>query len=249
MLLNKLIIILLILCCVNNIYAYDSETGLTENESYEIVWNDYYNIWEYKEIEHPSTYQRVISEIQKIWFTIKSYFKTDEDLNIEYTIDKHSWDGSDYVKEDGESDTFSWDLSHDKNKTETEVSTFDPVEEYFKGNDTRVEDWEGDIKHPDILNVSVVIDGAGTELDDSNYGYVTLPDSTAEGLGGGIVDYGFGTGKGADGGSGGIYEGLHIGKGGEGDAAGMNDLFEILFWLLIPLIFVLSVFKFIGKIV
>jgi hypothetical protein len=33
-----------------------------------------------------------------------------------------------------------------------------------------------------------------------------------------------------------------------GDTTGMGDLFEILFWSLIPLIFILSVIKMVGKI-
>lgn len=244
---NKLIIIILVLCSINNVYAYDDETGLTETESYEIIWNDYYNCFEHKEIEHPSTYQRVVSIVDKIWFTITSYFITDENLNIEYNINKYSWDGSNYQDVE-DSDSFFWDLSHNKNLTETTISKFDPVEEYFKNNKSRAEKWSGDIEHPDILNVSVSIAGGGTELDNTNYGYVTVSDSTVEGLTGGNVDYGFGSGKGAGGGSGGIYEGLNIGDSAN-NTTGMGNLFELLFWLLIPLIFILSIFKFIGKLI
>lgn len=238
----KLIILGLLLICIGSASAWDSEGGFAENETYEIVWNDDLHCWEHKNIERPSTYQRIVGSIYNTWFTIKSFFLTTVGLNINYHVDKYEWDGSAYQQTD--SDTFSWDLSHNANHTETTVSTFDPVEEYFKDNDTRVDEWNGDDPdHPDVLNITVIIDGDGESLDDSNYGYVTMSNNVAEGLGGGDKDYGFGTGRGADGGSGGIYEGLNIYGSGEGDTSGMGGGFNIIFWILVPFIFMFAVLK------
>ena len=237
---KKIIIIgILINCIIGNAIAWDSEGGFAENETYEIIWNDELQCFEYKDINNPSIY----SKITGVWFTIKSFFLNLVGINISYDVDKYEWDGTVYQETD--SDTFSWDLSHDANHTETTVSTFDPVEEYFKGNDTRVEDWDGDDpNHPDILNVTVTIDGDGETLDDSNYGYVTLSDSTAKRLGGGTVNYGFDNeGKGGGGGSGSIYEGINL-YDGTGNSAGVQDAFNMIFWLLIPMIFIICVLKF-----
>jgi hypothetical protein len=244
---NKIILITIILVIgIGNCYAWDSEEGLSEGEYIDFYWNDEMHCFEQKNINSPSLYQRSVYGIKKIWLTIKGFFTTDVELDINYDIDKYTWDGSNYQQSDGAE--FSTGISHNANQTKTTVSTFDPVEEYFKGNDTRVENWNGNTDRPDVLNVSVSIDGDGETLDDNNYGYVTLSDTEAENLGGGDTDYGFGVGKGAGGGSGGIYEGLNIGGTGEGDTTGMGSLFEILFWSLIPLIFILSVIKMVGKI-
>ena len=238
----KLIILGLLLICIGSASAWDSEGGFAENETYEIVWNDDRDLFSHKSIDNPSIYKQCVYTFKCLWFTVKSFFLTTVGLNINYDVDKYEWDGSAYQQTD--SDTFSWGLSHDANHTETTVSTFDPVEEYFKGNDTRVDEWNGnDPDHPDILNVTVTIDGDGETLDDSNYGYVTMSDDVAEGLGGGDTDYGFGIGRGAGAGSGGIYEGLNIYGSGEGDTSGMGDGFNIIFWMLIPFIFMFAVLK------
>lgn len=63
------------------------------------------------------------------------------------------------------------------------------------------------------------------------------------------ADYGFALGgRGSDAGSGSIYKGINIYGAGEGDASGMGNVFNVMFWLLIPFIFILSVAKFIGRI-
>ena len=233
---NSIIVIGLLLLCIGIAHGWDDEGGFEEGEEYEIIWNDEYHVYEYKNINNPSIYD---ISVKKIWFTIKSFFYNLVGIDISYDVDKYEWNGNSY--EETDSATFGWELSHDANHSETYVSTFDPVEEYFKGNETRKNEWDGDSDHPDVLNVSVTIDGAGDTLDDSNHGYVTVSDATADQLCGGNIDYGFGSGKGADGGSGGIYQGLRIGDGeGTGD---MGKLFESLFWILIPLIFMLCVFQ------
>ena len=59
------------------------------------------------------------------------------------------------------------------------------------------------------------------------------------------VDYGFGSGTGGEGGVGDIYS--SVGEGlGDGNS-GTKSVFQILFYCLIPLIFILSVMKMIGR--
>lgn len=240
---NSIIVIGLLLLCIGTAHGWDAEGGFEEGESYEIIWYDEYNMFGHKIPNEASVYSQVLYTARCVCFTIKSFFYDLVGIDITYDVDKYEWNGDSY--EETDSASFSIGITHEANHTETYISTFDPVEEYFKGNETRKNEWDGDSDHPDVLNVSVTIDGDGDSLDDSNYGYVTVSDATANQLCGGNVDYGFGTGKGSDGGSGSIYQGLRIGDDeGTGD---MGNLFERLFWILIPLIFLLCVFQLILR--
>ena len=63
-----------------------------------------------------------------------------------------------------------------------------------------------------------------------------------QGVAGG--DYGFSLdGRGTGGGSGSIYEGLDVYGSSGGDTTGMGEGFNMIFWCIIPLIFILAVMK------
>jgi hypothetical protein len=128
----------------------------------------------------------------------------------------------------------------------------DPIEDFFKNNTNAIDDFktrDDDPEHPDILNVSLDITGAG--LDVHEHGYTTLNDAGLDSIDNAITksaDYGFvSSGRGSDAGSGGIYTGLNIYGAGDADGTnkGMGDAFAMSFYMLIPLMFVLCVFKFI----
>jgi hypothetical protein len=74
----------------------------------------------------------------------------------------------------------------------------------------------------------------------TGYGEPLTPDPT--------TDYGFDLeGRGSDGGSGSIYEGIDL-YGGTGDESGMGAGFGWIFYGLIPIIFMFSVFKFCRRV-
>ena len=257
MLVNKQIVIGFIMVSlafgvvfVGNAQAWDEEGGLEEGENYEIVWNDEYHVFEHKYPESPSLYVRTASGIKKVWFTLKSYFYDLVNIDIDYTVVKEEWNGTCYEETDRA--MFSTGLTHNPNQTETLVSSFDPVEEYFKNNESRVIDWDGDdTEHPDVLNITVDIDGDGDSLDNSNSGYVTITDEDVEEIyddAHGGVDYGFALdGRGSDGGSGSIYEGIDL-YGGAGEESGIGAGFGWIFFGLIPIIFMFAVFKFCRRV-
>ena len=66
------------------------------------------------------------------------------------------------------------------------------------------------------------------------------------------TDYGFvSTGRGSDAGSGGVYEGINVyGSNGDGDGGrGTGDAFKTLFYLTIPLLFIICVIRFIFGVI
>lgn len=250
MLLAKMLLLIILLCIIPTNIAEETPivTEIGENESYEIIWNDEYHVFEHKYPETPSIYKGTLTGVKNVWFTLKTFFYTLLDFDIDYTVTKEEWNGVEYEQTDQA--MFSTGITHNPNHTETTISTIDPVEEYFQNNKSRVEDWDGDDpEHPDVLNVSVEIDYPGDVLDDSNYGYTTLDNTEAEGIYNGDVDYGFALdGRGAGGGSGSIYEGVNMYGGAGGDTSGMGGAFNTIFWCLIPLIFILSVMKLSGRV-
>lgn len=239
----KLIVVGMLIMSIGSAVAWDSEGGLEEGESYEIVWNDEYHIFEHKYPESPSLYTKTSEGVEKIWFTLKTFFYDLVNIDIDYTVVKEEWNGTDYEETDRA--MFSTGLTHNPNQTETLVSTLDPAKEYFKNNQSRVDDWNGDDPlYPDVLNVTVDIDGDGDTLDNSNSGYVTLDNEDAQALCDEGVDYGFALGgRGAGGSSGSIYEGINLYGSGYSDESGMGKGFGAIFFVLIPLIFILAVMK------
>lgn len=239
----KLIVIGLLFMSIGTVIAWDGEGGMEEGESYEIVWNDEYHCFEHKYPENPSIYKRTVTGVKKVWFTLKTYFYDLVNIDIDYTVVKEEWNGTGYEETDRA--MFSTGLTHNPNQTETLVSTIDPVEEYFKNNQSRVDDWDGDNPdYPDVLNVTVDIDADGDSLDNSNSGYVTVSDEDAQELCDSGVDYGFALGgRGAGGASGSIYEGINLYGSGYSDETGMGKGFGSIFFVLIPLIFILAAMK------
>ena len=99
--------------------------------------------------------------------------------------------------------------------------------------------------------MTVDIDGDGDTLDNSNSGYVTVSNDDVEGIyddAHGGIDYGFDLeGRGSDGGSGSVYEGIDL-YGGTNDESGMGAGFGWIFFGLIPIIFMFAVFKFCRRV-
>jgi hypothetical protein len=255
MLLNKIIIILLVLCSISNAYAWDSESGLTEDELFDIMFNSPYL---YQDINNPKWYDPITNVADDWLVKFEGYFKhTPPNIDVQITIKKLIWDGSTYIE-----DTEFYDLDKTTyhqfkaNTTQTiQVPILKSMEKVFKNNSNQFEDdnfktIDIDPDYPDLLNITIDINSDGESLDFNNYGYYAFTDNSLDGIESTIktIDYGFGDGKGAGGGSGSIYEELNIGVVAGGDTTGMGDLFEILFWSLIPLIFILSVIKMVGKI-
>lgn len=194
-------------------------------------------------------------------------------VNLEFVFTHFEWDGStyqavsedyftqsvrcsytthDYTFPDGLTGDYGKKVIYNSPYMDTTTSTM--VEKYFielynEGylNDQLIYNEFSD--HPDVFKIEFNttsndqgMEFGGTAYLDVDSGLIATFDS---------VDYGFAlAGRGSDAGSGSIYEGINIYGAGdsEGDASGMGSVFNVMFWLLIPFIFILSVAKFIGRI-
>lgn len=241
--LSACLLIIVLTCSMSGVMAYDEEGGLEEGETYGVEYNEGYDYYEWKDPLHPNWYDPIVKLIIKI----VTFFTTDEEITITHDVSKESWDGDSY-EPTGDESGFSWDLTHDANQTTTTITTIDPVEEYFRDDPSRIDGFDTNQDHPDILNVTTTIDADGTELDSTNYGYTTV---SQEGLkeiekeiGG---DYGFDVNS--IGGEGGM--GLLAGQVGWGhvDDTGRKTKagFEYMFYAFIPMLFILMWIKFVNK--
>jgi hypothetical protein len=234
--------------CGGNAYAWDEEIGYAEGEEMEIEYVEGYHYFEYHQPQNPNWYDPLID----LWIRIKSYLFTDEEIEIEVSVIQETWTGSQYEPKDPQirSDN-TRTLTPDANQSSVTNMAINPIEEFFKNNTDAIDDFktrDDDQEHPDILNVSLNITGAG--LDIHEYGYTTLDDEDLQNIGDQITnpDYGFALdGRGGDGASGSIYEGINM-YGGTADETGMGKGFGWIFFGLIPIIFIFAVFKFCKRI-
>ena len=253
---NKIIALGIILICVNSAFAWDSETGLTEDELYDIMFNQAYM---YTDINNPAWYSPITETINDWCVRYEAYFThTPPDIRIRVQIKKMIWDGSTYIED---TDFIDVDSSLYRelvvNSTETvQMPILRPMREIFKNNSNFFDDFktvDEDLEHPDILNISISVGADGESLDHESYGYMTFNDASLKELESqtmGGDEYGFvSTGKGSDGGSGGIYEGIHMYGTGDVEGVGVGGSFNILFYLIIPLIFILAICRFVFGLV
>ena len=243
----KLLVIGLFIMSISNIYAYDSESGLTENETYSVMFNPDYAFD--SSLNNPVWYKPITDFLYKF----NAYF-TDNAPSVETTIlvKKMTWNINNNQYEDT---TRTWSNScfyyFSDNGTEVPQSNLDPVKEYFKNNTDDIDDFitvDQNSEHPDILNVTIDVDSDGTVLDRSAQGYIAITDDDLSDMKNSIrhQDYGFDlSGMGGEGGLGDVYSSVSTGG---SRSAGMSDTFKYLFYGLIPLLFVLSIVNMINKV-
>lgn len=247
--LNKIILIGIILMYVPSTFAWNEESGYAEGEEVGMEFVEGYNYWRYPTPEVTNWYDPLI----KILIQIKMYLFTEEEIEVTVTTTCMEWDGDSYEESDDRS-MFSDTLTNNPNNTVVHVVSLDPVEEFFRNNTDVVDDFitrDDDPEHPDILNVTLNITGAGLDVHES--GYTTLNDAALDSIDDTInsPDYGFvSSGRGSDAGSGGIYTGINVYSGeGNSNAQAMGDGFKQLYYIGIPILFVICAFRFIGKLV
>ena len=245
MLKNSIIVIAALILFVCPAQAWDIENGTEAGEDYELIWHEDYNYYEHAYAENPAWYDSLAVR----FFEIRAYLLNALDLQVIYNITKSEWNGTGYEQTehyDRDQATFFWDFTFTPEQDTSCTSRINYIERYFNDVPARVENWDGDSDHPDVLYVAITIDGPGLTFDRTAGQYITLSDDTAGLLGRGNIDFGYGTGRGSGAGSGSIYEGLGLSGIGEG-TGDMSELFGMLFWLLIPLVFMLCVFQIVLK--
>ena len=245
-LLIDIALVILIVLCAYHASAYDPEGGLNESEMYSVIFNPDYAYD--GSMDNPVWYQPIKDYLYKF----NAYFTSNAPTaDVTIAVRKITWD---YNTEEYIPTTHVWNMSTHyvfySNETSAPASELDPVKEYFKNNTEDINDFTpvGQGDHPDILNVTIDINGNGTTLDKSTQGYVamTQDDLTQMKSTIGGQDYGFSlSGMGGEGGIGEVY--ASVGTGGE-RSAGMSNIFKYLFYALIPILFILSIFNMITKI-
>jgi hypothetical protein len=242
----KLIIVGLLLMTIGNAYAWDSEAGYEEGEYVNVEFTDGSGYIDHKNNAAPVWISQPLMLIIKI---VRFFIGGGSDNEITVAVETTglTWNNTaDAYEEDGTNWAYETDLILNANVTNTDNIKLDPVTEYFKNNTEKIEDFEtvNAAEHPDILNVSVSINGGGVDI--SDYGYVGVTDEGIQGIEEGITnpDYGFDTqGRGSGGSSGSIYESINMYGSSGGDTTGMGAAFYTIFWCIIPLVFILSVMK------
>lgn len=238
--------LVILICLLQPAYAAE---GVGEGE-----------VWEAGFIEDSGGYFYLTAPTNPAWYDpivkiilkLVGLFTTDEEITITQTTEKYYWDGSSYAPSDDKAE-FSDTLSYESNNTRLDVISTDPVNDYFKNDTTRLDTFNttDDQEYPDILKVNINITGAGDAVDDQYEGWVTMDDDTLNEVKSELEDqnYGFDIDTIAgEGGMAGIY--TDVGSGwGTRDETGMISVFHIFFFALIPILFVMSAFKFIGRII
>ena len=227
--------------------AYDSEGGLTENETYSVIFNPDYAYD--SSLNNPVWYKPITDFLYKF----NAYFTDNApSVDVTITVRKITWDYNteEYIPTTKVWATSSFPYFYD-NSTEMPMSELDPVKEYFKNNTEDIDDFttvDQNPNHPDILNVTIDIDADGTVLDRSAQGYIAMTDDDLSDMKNSIAhqDYGFDiSGMGGEGGLGDVYASVSTGG---SRSAGMSDTFKYLFYALIPLLFVLSIINMVNKV-
>ena len=244
MYLIKIIIVMLLFSSM--VFAYDEETGLSEEEMYSVIFDSFNT---YNDIDNPKWYSPITDYLVKF----EAYFTNNAPtVEIQIAVTKITWNYNLHEYEDTETtyDT-SIGFAFNKNGTEVPTVTIDPIEEFFKNNPEEIDSFvtpDQNLDHPDILNVTIDIDAEGTELDRNAQGYETVTTDDLNNFKGEMgMDHGFSlTGEGGEGGIGDIYDVVS----GDGIAAnGMDTTFKSLFYGLIPILFILSILNMITKVI
>jgi len=262
MLLNKLTGLIILLACCGTAASWTDETGIAGNETLHIDFNPAMN-----ESSADNPYKFSDGDIMSDPFFKNTYISNHQTtINYVYTIYKQIWDsdGSVYTQTDCNitvetSVTLSWDSDIEQyvlppNFNDQMTNGF-MVKKYFQdlinSDSEYCSEWNttDDTTTPDIFYTGVEID-AGDGNTSSAHMYTSIDDRDVQELATDETPYGYAlSGRGSEGGSGNIYEGIDMYGDGAGDESGLGGAFNCLFFLLIPLIFLLCVAKFVSKII
>jgi hypothetical protein len=257
----KILIIGILLTTVGTSCAWTDETPPVANETLNVGLSPYLN----SSTATSSYLYGLDSVIMNIPLCMQSYLSNDAiTVCTQYYIYKQVWTGTSYTQIDNCNISMETcvDLVYNPQADAYELPTNWAqttsngflVKKYFQGlinSDSQYcSEWNNtdESDHPDVFYSTVDID-----VEDGNnywgYAYISIDNDDEETLKKGEIDYGFALdGRGSDGASGSIYEGVNMYGGTGGDASGMGASFNVIFWVIIPLIFVLAAVKFMSRV-
>ena len=256
----KIIIVLLLLGCVSNATGYDSEGGLLENETIHAdydLWMDSFQWYTqtpggtyiYKPENFQSSLYPAMGFFSWVGWQITAFLTTDTEIPVTWTLQGKTWNSDTQTYEDKGTEYVTGYLLEVTGDVEaTKTVKKDPITEYFTNDTTRADDFigiEDDPQHPDYVEVNMSV-GAGMEdIEHSEEYGITMSGDEAEACAhhGTGQDLGFGSGRGGAGGTGELYNRVVY-----NDESGSKQLFIVIFYGVIPLIFLMYGFRMIGKI-
>lgn len=255
MLLNKIVILGLLLMTIGNAYAWTDETAPYDNETLNYGFNPALNE---STANDPYLYGMDIDVMDQPFQ--QPYYSSLDSITqcTSYMLYKQVWDGSSYVQIENCNISIDACIDLYYNPT-TEMYELQPdyvdvmtngflIARYFQqliNSDSQYcSQWNStDSDFPDVFYSTIEVD-AGTGATTTATIYTALDDDDIEIMKSGDIDYGFALdGRGSDGSSGSIYEGINMYGSTGGDSTGMGAGFNVIFWCIIPLIFILAVMK------
>lgn len=252
----KLIVVGMLIMSIGSAMAWDDETPPLDNETLNIGFNPILDGESTANNPYPfGMYPELMDES----LLMSSYLSNDPlTVCTSYMLYKQVWDGSSYVQITNCNISIDTcvDLIYNPSTDAYELpDNWDQVtsngflvSRYFQqliNSDSEFcSQWNStDDPFPDVLYTYIDVDVEDGEAHTA-YMYTSLDDDDIESLADEDVDYGFALGgRGAGGASGSIYQGIDLYGSGYSDESGMGKGFGAIFFVLIPLIFVMAAMK------
>ena len=266
---RQIILITLVLLSFSSIaFAYNSESGLEDNETFHAdysLWlgdinERYYMSWYTQTADNVYVYRpnspglACLGVFSWTSWIITSFLTPDSNIEIwtSWKVQGKTFNEDTQTYEDKGTEYVSGYLMEVAGgSTETKSCKKNIVEAYFMNDTSRADDFKGYNEfstNPDYVEIEMRVGEGLADIDHTETYGVTMTQDQATGLSQGSLqpDYGFGGGVGGAGGSGELYGSVGLNL---GDAeTGAADTFKIIFYCLIPFIFIIAVFKMIGKV-
>ena len=247
---------------LNPVSAWDSETGLAENESIDYGTNTIFN---QSTLSNPYRYYAYEEEFAFIHPSIRSNDRIT--INTEYSICKYIYNGTDYIQdvtccitiEENVNLEYKVDVSGTgywgvPDGWESVVSDGFLIKRYFQemlnaGHlDCAEYNNSEEIEDPDIFYATVEVDVGNGDISQTFTGALVLDSNAEIAIKNKGHDFGFNLeGLGGEGGDD-IFNDINLGSGLTSGSKKCKSTFDLLFYGIIPLFFMFAVFKMIQKV-
>ena len=243
-----------------NCHAYNSESGLDENETFHADYSLWYEDWHWHSQDPSGTYiyapdlwrgNTPIGVLSWSGWIITCFLNPETNLEIPttWTLQGKTYNEVSENYEDKGTEFVTGYLMEVSGGSEvTKKCEKNVIQEYFTNDTTRADNFIGteqDSNHPDYVEVNMSVGSGMEDIEHTEEYGITMSGDEAEACAhhGTGQDLGFGSGRGGAGGTGELYNRVVY-----NDESGSKQLFVVIFYGVIPLIFLMYGFRMIGKI-
>lgn len=256
---NKLVLIVLLVCCVSNVSAWGSEVAIAGNETCDYGFSFLYND---TSIDNPHVYDREQT-------LMSPNMRSNDAVTFctTFKIWKKVWDGSSYVNDSScyHYITSCVDLVYNldvdgvgyysmDSTTQQQMTDGYLVKRYFQdmlnsGNIACAEYNNTDeTDKPDIFVFDALVDVGNDDLNQVYSGAISLNEDGENELKQDHYDYGFEFDGHTGNSEGAIFTSVGWGSGVSTAGSDMEHFFHLIFYGLIPVLFILAIFKMMGRV-